>query len=125
MSVINNIELFGTKYDLNDMRVDIFPYSSWTVLTIGNFVIAYGNRNLTFPNPIQLASGMYRSVEQLNLGGIMSQVYGGVVGYLYGYTTPVITANGTNKYMADVVLSYNSKFSGFDVTVPMVIFGVK
>ena len=125
MPNINNINLFGTTYDLNDIRINIEPYSSWTVLTIGNFVIAYGNRNLTFPNPIQLASGMYRSVEQLNLGGVMSQVYGGVVGYLYGYTTPTVTANGTNKYMAEVVLSYNSKFSGFDVTVPTVIFGVK
>lgn len=125
MPNINNINLFGTTYDLNDIRINIEPYSSWTVLTIGNFVIAYGNRNLTFPNPIQLASGMYRSVEQLNLGGVMSQVYGGVVGYLYAYTTPTITANETNKYMADVALSYNSKFSGFDVTVPTVIFGVK
>lgn len=125
MSVINNIELFGTKYELNDIRVDVYPYSSWTVLTIGNFVIAYGNRNLTFPNPTKLASGMYRSIEQLNLSGIMSQVYGGVVGYLYGYTTPTVTANGTNKYMADVALSYNLNFSGFDVTVPTVIFGMK
>lgn len=125
MPNINNINLFGTTYDLNDIRINIKPYSSWTVITIDNFVIAYGNRNLTFPKPIQLASGVYRSVEQLNLGGIMSQVYGGVVGYLFGYTTPVITANGTNKYMADVVLSYNLNFNGFDVTVPMVIFGAK
>lgn len=125
MPNINNINLFGTKYDLNDVRINIEPYSSWTVLTIGNFVIAYGNRNFTFPNPIKLASGMYRSVEQLNLSSIMSQVYGGVVGYLYGYTTPTVTANGTNKYMADVALSYNLNFSGFDVTVPTVIFGVK
>lgn len=125
MPNINNINLFGTTYDLNDIRITVEPYSSWTVLTIGNFVIAYGIRNLTFPNPIQLASGMYRSVEQLNLGGVMSQVYGGVVGYLYGYTAPSVTADGTNKYMANVTLSYNSNFSGFDVTVPTVIFGVK
>lgn len=125
MPNINNINLFGTTYDLNDIRINIEPYSSWTVLTIGNFVIAYGNRNVTFPNPIHLASGMYRSIDQLNLKGIMTQVYGGVVGYLYGYTTPTIVANGTNKYIAEVVLSYNSNFSGFDVTVPTVIFGVK
>lgn len=124
MSVINNIELFGTKYDLNDIRVDVYPYSSWTVITINNFVIAYGNRNLTFPAPTQVG-GVYRSIEQLNMQSIMKEVYGGIVGYLNGYSVPSVVPNGTNKYMAEVVFTYNSSFAGFSATVPTVIFGVK
>lgn len=124
MSVINNIELFGTKYDLNDIRIDVYPYSSWTVITINNFVIAYGNRNLTFPAPTQVG-GVYRSIEQLNMKSIMKEVYGGIVGYLNGYSVPSVVPNGTNKYMAEVVFTYNSSFAGFSATVPTVIFGVK
>lgn len=124
MSVINNIELFGTKYELNDIRVDVQPYSSWTVITINNFVIAYGNRNLTFPAPTEVG-GVYRSIEQLNMKAIMKEVYGGIVGYLNGYSVPSIVPNGTNKYIAQVVFTYNSNFSGFSATVPTVIFGVK
>lgn len=124
MSVINNIELFGKKYDLNDIRVDVYPYSSWTVVTINNFVIAYGNRNLTFPAPTQVG-GVYRSIEQLNMQSIMKEVYGGIVGYLNGYSVPSVVPNGTNKYMAEVVFTYNSSFAGFSATVPTVIFGVK
>ena len=124
MANINNIRLFGTKYDLNDIRMNIEPYSSWTVITIGNFVIAYGNRNLTFPNPTQ-TGGVYRSIEELNMRDIMTEVYGGVVGYLNGYSVPSVVPNGTNKYMAQVVFTYNTNFSGFSTTVPTVIFGVK
>lgn len=125
MSVINNIELFGQHYDLNDIRLDIKPYSSWTVITINDhFVIAYGKRNLTFPAPTEVG-GVYRSIEQLNMRSIMSEVYGGVVGYLNGYSVPSVVPNGTNKYMAQVVFTYNTNFSGFDVTAPTVIFGVK
>lgn len=124
MSVINNIELFGTKYELNDKRVDVYPYSSWTVITINNFVIAYGNRNLTFPAPTEVG-GVYRSIEQLNLKSIMKQVYGGIVGYLNSYSVPSVVPNGTNKYIAEVVFTYNSNFAGFSATVPTVIFGVK
>lgn len=124
MSVINNIELFGKKYDLNDIRVDVYPYSSWTVVTINNFVIAYGNRNLTFPAPTQVG-GVYRSIEQLNMQSIMKEVYGGIVGYLNGYSVPSVVPNGTNKYIAEVVFTYNSSFAGFSATVPTVIFGVK
>lgn len=124
MANINNIRLFGTKYDLNDIRIDINPYSSWTVITIGNFVIAYGNRNLTFPTPTSVG-GVYRSIVKLNMRSIMSEVYGGIVGYLNGYSVPSIVPNGTNKYMAEVVFTYNTNFAGFDVTVPTVIFGAK
>lgn len=124
MPNINNINLFGTKYDLNDVRINIEPYSSWTVITINNFVIAYGNRNLTFPAPTEVG-GVYRSIEQLNMQSIMKEVYGGIVGYLNGYSVPSIVPNGTNKYIAQVVFTYNSSFSGFSETVPTVIFGVK
>lgn len=124
MANINNIRLFGTKYDLNDMRIDINPYSSWTVITINNFVIAYGNRNLTFPAPTSVG-GVYRSIEQLNMRSIMSEVYGGIVGYLNGYSVPSVVPNGTNKYIAEVVFTYNTNFAGFDVTAPTVIFGTK
>lgn len=125
MSVINNIELFGQHYDLNDARITVAPYSSWTVITINDhFVIAYGKRNLTFPAPTEVG-GVYRSIEQLNMRSIMSEVYGGVVGYLNGYSVPSIVPNGSNKYMAQVVFTYNTNFAGFDVTAPTVIFGVK
>lgn len=124
MANINNIRLFGTTYDLNDIRINIEPYSSWTVITVGNFVIAYGNRNLTFPNPIE-TGGVYRSIEELNMRNIMTEVYGGVVGYLNGYSVPSVVPHGTNKYMVQVVFTYNTNFSGFSATVPTVIFGVK
>lgn len=125
MSVINNIELFGKHYDLNDARITIEPYSSWTVITINDhFVIAYGKRNLTFPAPTEVG-GVYRSIEQLNMRSIMSEVYGGIVGYLNGYSVPSVVPNGTNKYMAEVVFTYNTNFSGFNATVPTVIFGTK
>lgn len=125
MSVINNIELFGQHYDLNDARITIDPYSSWTVITINDhFVIAYGKRNLTFPTPTEVG-GVYRSIEQLNMQSIMNEVYGGIVGYLNGYSVPSIVPNATNKYIAEVVFTYNTNFSGFSTTAPTVIFGAK
>lgn len=125
MANINNIKLFGTTYDLNDVRINIEPYSSWTVITINDhFVIAYGKRNLTFPAPTEVV-GVYRSIEQLDMRSIMSEVYGGIVGYLNGYSVPSVVPDGANKYMANVVFTYNRNFSGFDVTAPTIIFGAK
>lgn len=125
MPNINNINLFGTTYDLNDIRINIEPYSSWTVITINDhFVIAYGKRNLTFPAPTEVG-GVYRSIEQLDMKSIMKEVYGGIVGYLNGYSVPSIVPYGANKHIAQVVFTYNSSFAGFDATVPTVIFGVK
>lgn len=128
MANINNIRLFGTKYDLNDIRIEIAPHSSWTVITVNDrFVIAYGNRKLVFPNPTLVGGtgGAYRSIEEIDLSAIMNEVYGGNVGYLNGYSVPSIVPHGANKHIAQVVFTYNTPFSGFTTIAPTVIFGVK